>query len=136
MTHRIFIDTGYLLALFNPRDKYHGQATSAAARIAQEEAILVTTDAVLIEICNGLANRATRSLASQIARDLRESAAVEIVHVDIPLIERGLDYYEKRGDKDWGLTDCISFVVMQQRGITDALATDRHFQQAGFRMAM
>lgn len=40
--------------------------------------------------------------------------------------------YRTRGDKTWGLTDCTSFLLMEQKGITDALSGDRDFQQAGF----
>ena len=48
------------------------------------------------------------------------------------LFERGLALYNARPDKEWSLTDCISFVVMADEGLTDALTGDRHFEQAGF----
>jgi hypothetical protein len=48
------------------------------------------------------------------------------------LFDARVALYGERMDKDWPLTDCISFVVMQREGITDALTGDRHFEQAGF----
>jgi hypothetical protein len=48
------------------------------------------------------------------------------------LFDRGVALYESRPDKEWSLTDCISFVVMADHGITEALTGDRHFEQAGF----
>jgi len=58
---------------------------------------------------------------------------VNVVSVDRTLMHRAIDFYRGREDKEWGLTDCISFIVMEDHGLTDALTTDEHFQQAGFR---
>jgi predicted nucleic acid-binding protein len=58
---------------------------------------------------------------------------MKVVSVDTSLLNRGLDLYHSRPDKDWGLTDCISFVVMREQNLIDALTADRHFVQAGFR---
>ena len=52
------------------------------------------------------------------------------------LYQKGMTMFVKRADKDWGLIDCISFVVMQEHEITEALTTDTHFQKAGFRALM
>lgn len=56
-----------------------------------------------------------------------------IVAASPELMHRGIELYEARSDKDWSLTDCTSFIVMQDRGLTDALTGDHHFEQAGFR---
>jgi len=61
---------------------------------------------------------------------------LDVVHVDEELIQRGLEMFKARNDKDWSLTDCISFVVMKEKGITMALTSDHHFQQAGFEKLM
>ena len=58
---------------------------------------------------------------------------MNIVYINEELFQRGWDFYEARIDKDWSLTDCLSFVVMQERGVNEALAHDHHFEQAGFR---
>jgi predicted nucleic acid-binding protein len=59
-----------------------------------------------------------------------------VVHVDTALWERGWALFVARPDKDWGLTDCISFVVMQDRRIMQAFTSDHHFVQAGFKRLM
>ena len=55
-----------------------------------------------------------------------------VVHVDEALWERGWELFVERPDKHWGLTDCISFVVMKDHHIAQAFASDHHFEQAGF----
>jgi len=69
-------------------------------------------------------------------KNLKKLKSVFVVALDPELLEQGLALYESRLDKDWGLTDCISFVVMKQRGITEAFTSDRHFEQAGFTRLM
>jgi uncharacterized protein len=93
----------------------------------------VTTEAVLTEIGNSLAGRRWRSEAITLLQRLRSAPDIEIVPMTADLFDRAVDLYTSRRDKEWGLTDCISFVVMQDRGITEALAADQHFVQAGFR---
>jgi predicted nucleic acid-binding protein len=65
-------------------------------------------------------------------RKLSQNPSVHIVPIDDSLLQRAAALYESRLDKDWSLTDCISFVTMQERGIKDALTGDHHFEQAGF----
>ena len=64
--------------------------------------------------------------------DLAVDVSTTILPPTLELFEAGCDLYEQRPDKEWSLTDCISFVVMHNHGLTDALTADRHFQQAGF----
>jgi predicted nucleic acid-binding protein len=61
---------------------------------------------------------------------------VEIVPATMEWFERGMELYEGRPDKEWSLTDCISFAVMTERGVSDALTNDHHFEQAGFRILL
>jgi predicted nucleic acid-binding protein len=100
---------------------------------ANVRGLLVTTDAVLIEVGNALSALRWRALGVALLADVRASSDVEIVALTPELMERAVDLYSTRPDKEWGLTDCISFIVMVDRGITEALATDQHFVQAGFR---
>lgn len=132
----VFLDTSYFIALFNRRDKFHARAVEAARRLAGDNTPMLTTDAVLIEIGNALSSLPARALAAQIIATVREAAAIEVAHVDAALFERGLEFYRRRMDKEWGLTDCISFVLMHQRGVTQALTADRHFEQAGFQIVL
>jgi predicted nucleic acid-binding protein len=69
------------------------------------------------------------SLITSFDRDPR----IEVTPLSEELYGRGLTFFERHRDKEWGLTDCISFVVMRDRGLTDALTADAHFRQAGFR---
>lgn len=125
-----FIDTVHLLALINPADSWRVKAMECAARI---KGPLVTTDAVLVEVADALCRADRRSWAVLAIRDIREDKAITCVPMDSLLFSRGLDLYASRSDKDWSLTDCISFVVMKEWGIEQALTSDVHFIQAGYR---
>jgi predicted nucleic acid-binding protein len=63
---------------------------------------------------------------------LRSDPSLTIVPTSELLFGRGLQLYSARQDKEWSLTDCISFIVMEEYGIHDALTGDHHFEQAGF----
>ena len=93
----------------------------------------MTTTAVLIEFADALASPASRQVAAEYLRSLPLDTTIDVVPVDDDLWARGLALYEQRPDKGWSLTDCISFIVMEDRGIRDALTGDSHFEQAGFR---
>jgi hypothetical protein len=131
--NRIFVDTLFVIALINPRDQYHAKATKLAAKY--ENHSLLVTDAVLLEIGNGLA-RNYRQEASKIIENFFSSEEVEIVHLTPGLFERAFVMYKKYNDKEWGLIDCISFVVMTEAGVKQALTFDQHFEQAGFEALM
>ena len=129
MPDRIFVDTSFVLALINERDQYHEQAEALSLKF--EDSFLVTTVAVLLEIGNALA-KDFREEANAILRLLRHSHTVEVVEIDDRLLEKALEIYEKYHDKTWGLVDCISFIAMGERGLTDVLTFDRDFIAAGF----
>jgi len=133
MTAPIFIDTGYVLALVNTADKYH-ECAYATSLVVQPP--FITTEAVLTEIGNALSKIRWRMLGFATINDLRTDPDIEVVAVDAALFDRAIILYGSRSDKEWGLTDCISFVVMQERGLTHSLTTDRHFAQAGFQNAL
>ncbi|MCK4731911.1 MAG: type II toxin-antitoxin system VapC family toxin [Methanophagales archaeon] len=128
---RFFLDTAYVLALLNPNDLYHKQAKALlpSMRVAHEVWI---TEAVLVEIGNALA-RSNRSAVVAFINSCYVTSNVRVVSVDSVLLRRAIHFYHSRGDKEWGLTDCISFIVMEDHSLTKALTTDEHFQQAGFR---
>lgn len=133
MSTPIFIDTAYILALVNTADQYHQQARATAAAVPPP---FVTTEAVLVEIGNALSKARWRHLGIDTLRDLRTDPDIEVVPVGATLFDRAVALYSSRTDKEWGLTDCISFVVMQERNLTHALTTDRDFEQAGFQNAL
>jgi predicted nucleic acid-binding protein len=129
MPDRIFVDTSFVIALINEKDQYHQQAEALSHRF--ETSQLITTDAVLLEIGNALA-RDFRKEAIAVIKVLRSSKKVDVVAIDQKLFGKGLEIYEQRDDKRWGLVDCISFIVMGESGVTQALTFDRDFEQAGF----
>ena len=132
-TDTLFLDTAYIYGLFNTRDQWHEKAVEWQQKIALENYPLITTEFVLTEIANGLSAVKFRQDAGNIIDILQDDDFVRIIPATSELFRQGLSLYENRSDKDWGLTDCISFVVMEENNITDALTTDDHFRQAGFR---
>jgi predicted nucleic acid-binding protein len=130
---QVFLDTAFVYALINTRDEWHHRAVEWQARLATEQRPLLTTDFILMEIGDGLAAIRFRTQAAQIVATLRSSVLVEVVPASARLVEEAFFLYSRRTDKDWGMTDCSSFAVMRERGISEVLTTDRHFEQAGFR---
>ena len=128
----LFLDSAYPIALVSATDQHHRAAVSVAAELKARPVRLITTRAVLLEIGNALAKPHWRDVGSQLLTGFEQDPRVEIVPLDNALCRRGLDLFRSRPDKAWSLTDCISFVVMQERELTDALTTDQHFEQAGF----
>ncbi len=96
---------------------------------------LVTTDAVLLEVGNTLSRNFKRE-SVQIIETLVAASEVEIVRLTPELWAQSFGLYRSYLDKEWGLVDCISFTVMQQRNIASALTFDQHFVQAGFTALM
>ena len=119
-TERLLPDTVYVQALLNHRDQHHARALRFAPRVRSATGVWVT-EAVLIEIGDAFIDSCYRT------------PNITVVPVDTPLLGRALRLYESHADKVWGLTDCISFVVMRDQQLVDALTADRHFRQAGFR---
>ncbi|MFV9503379.1 MAG: type II toxin-antitoxin system VapC family toxin [Oscillochloridaceae bacterium umkhey_bin13] len=132
----VFLDTAFALALVNPYDSLHEQATTLATELETQFTRLCTTQAILIEIGNALAKLCYRTASVQLLASLANDPYVEIVPISDDLYIRALRLYTSRMDKEWGLTDCISFVVMHERNLTMALTPDRHFRQAGFQTLM
>ena len=86
----------------------------------------------MTEVADAMAQPGNRAVFLQFLAALERNPAVSIVPASEQLYRRGLDFYRTRPDKDWSPTDCISFVVMQEHGLTEALTGDHHFKQAGF----
>ena len=127
----LFADTFYFLALRNPRDSAHAWALALTPQLRSRR--LVTTAWVLTEVADALADPSNRGGFPLLLRVLNASQAV-ILSPEQTLFDRGIAYYNQRPDKEWTLTDCISFVVMSDRKIEEALTGDHHFLQAGFRV--
>jgi predicted nucleic acid-binding protein len=124
-----FVDTYYWVALANRNDAAHARVTEFARQYSDQT---LTTEWILTEVADGLSHSRHRRLVAHLEQLWRTDPALTIVEASHALFERGLELYCNRMDKEWSLTDCISFVVMQEHGLTDALTADHHFEQAGF----
>jgi predicted nucleic acid-binding protein len=124
-----FADTSYFLAVLIPADANH----LAARRWAETHRIpLITSEYVLVEVGNYLSPAPARRLFGPFCRALLSDGRMTVVPASSTLLARGSELYQSRLDKPWSLTDCISFVIMQDHEIRDALTADHHFEQAGF----
>ena len=128
----VFADAGYWIALLNPRDQLHTKAITVSNTLQGRP--IVTSQMVLTEFLNHYAalGQPFRQRAIQVVRSLQDDPDVEIVPQTEAQFTAALTLYAQRPDKEWGATDCASFLIMQERGITEALAHDDHFYQAGF----
>ena len=133
MSKPIFVDTLFIVASINPRDQYHRHAAELVKRFKGHP--LLITDAVLLEIGNALARNFKKEAVEIIERFLN-SNQVEVVALTPELFREALVLYKAYQDKEWGLVDCVSFVVMRRKNITSALTFDQHFVQAGFQALM
>lgn len=129
---KVFVDTAAWLALMNKDDALHDQAIQVKKQLQIERSQLVTTDFVFLEVADALATPKFRAGTITYIQRLRQLPKLKVLPVGPVLFEQGWALYGKRLDKDWGLTDCISFVVMAQENISIAFTADRHFEQAGF----
>ena len=132
LPNEVFLDTAFAIALSVASDEHHQKALLLADELEAQNVRLVTTRAVLFEIGNALAKLRYRQAAVDLLDALENDPNVEIVVVSEVIYEQAFHLYRNRMDKEWGITDCISFVVMDKYGLTAALTTDEHFQQAGF----
>ncbi len=126
---RLFVDTSFVIALINHRDRFHELASQLANKYVGRR--LLTTDAVLLEIGNALA-RGFKAEAVEVIEQFLTSADVEVVRLDTKAFNSAFELYRSRRDKSWRLVDCHSFVVMRQSKVKDSLDFDDHFGQAGF----
>jgi uncharacterized protein len=125
-----FADSNFYVALLIARDANHAKAKAIAQPWTGD---IVTSEYVLTEVADHLGGSAVgRAKFGQFLADVKRDPQTSIVESSHGPWERGVDLYLRRGDKAWSLTDCISFVIMDERALVDALTTDRHFEQAGF----
>jgi predicted nucleic acid-binding protein len=125
-----FADTFALVAWLNPRDEAHA---AVAAFLGSFVGKLLTTEWVLMELADALSAPEARSTAVAFLQTVRADRQFEVVEYSGAAYQTGFELFASRPDKGWSLTDCISFGVMTERGLTDALTADQHFVQAGFR---
>ena len=125
----LFADTSFYVALLNPRDLMYEKAMQVGDYFHRP---VLLTDFVLLELGNVFASIGQRNLFSKLADRLRSDANTRVIPASRELLDKGLLLFSRREDKQWSLTDCTSFVIMQEEGLTEALTADHHFEQAGF----
>lgn len=116
-------------------DRHHRAAVAQLARLRETNARFVAHDGIRIELLDCLSSRETRPGGVRLIRSLalaEQRGELQVVPLNRELVDRAIRMFEARPDKDWGLTDCISFVLMQQMEIYEAFTCDHHFAQAGF----
>lgn len=129
---KVFADTGYWIALLNPYDDLHDKAKKLSQSL--KSVTIVSSQMVLTEVLNEFSKRGEnfRKITTQFIEQLAQKPYIIIVPQTDQQFQDGLELYKQRPDKQWSLTDCVSFVIMKQMGISEALAYDKHFEQAGF----
>jgi predicted nucleic acid-binding protein len=125
----IFVDTSYLIALFEKSDALHARARQWGRAIRVP---LLISEFILVEAYNHFSRPFDRPKVPIIHRAIMTNARYEVVSLSSERLADGLEYHRQRPDKEWSMVDCISFRLMKERGVTQALTHDQHFEQAGF----
>lgn len=129
----VFADASFYIAAFNIRDESHQTAVGWQGVILSSSSRVVTTEAVLWEWLNYYSAPPARQIALRHYAALHADPLVEIVGFEPDLVREAISFYASHSDKSWGVTDCLSFLIMRRFGILAALTTDHHFEQAGFK---
>jgi predicted nucleic acid-binding protein len=125
----LFADSFYFLALANPRDNAHSKCLEFSQK---SDRPIITTSWVLMEVGDALCRGSDRAVFSLLLDELARDDLTTVLPVTQDSFQRAVSLFVARPDKEWSLTDCTSFLVMEQHGLREALTADRHFQQAGF----
>ncbi len=126
----VFADTGYWVAVLNPKDDWKVKAEAASRSLGKVR--IVTTETVLDELLAALSKVPVRAVAIRGVEAIRSNPNIEVVPQTSLQFSEAFEAYRRMTDKEWSLTDCASFALMKERGLGEALAHDRHFEQAGF----
>src|SRR3954469_24905727 len=122
----VFADTFYFLALMNERDDAHDKAVQWSTNSSP----ILTTAWVLTEVGDAFSAPQNRAAFLELLDMLNDSSDARVLGPTPELFERGIELFRQRLNKEWSLTDCISFAAMRETGVTEALTGDHHFEQA------
>ena len=134
MRNEVFIDTSGWMGFFVSDEPIYLACRQIIAQSIARKVGLVTTNYVLTELVPLLTTRTrlTRPQVLSLIESLGNIAELEFVHITPELHHGAFELLQSRADKSWSWVDAASFVVMRERGFTQALTTDHHFDQAGF----
>jgi hypothetical protein len=128
----LFLDSAYAIALAALDDEFHAKAADLAAGLRSHNQQMLTTEAVVFEIGDALSKPKYRRTAAELITSIFTDPQINVVPATSALVRRAFELFQQRPDNGWGITDCLSFIVMKDYGIQQALTTDEHFEQAGF----
>jgi predicted nucleic acid-binding protein len=128
----LFLDSSYLIALDASDDQYHSLALAHWQKLSENLPPIITTSYIFAEVVTHFNNRQRHTKAVEVGGSLLDSELIRLVHVNESLFLKGWSVFRKYKDKNYSLTDCISFSLMLELGISEALTFDKHFTQAGF----
>ena len=131
MNDLVFVDTSALLALINKSDTFHVKAKNIRDILLRDNIQFIVTDYVIVEVANSLSKIPWRPSAIQLINSIQLSENIRVVEINKEIYNEAWGLYSNRTDKEWGLTDCASFVVMKRYAITVAFTNDHHFEQMG-----
>jgi hypothetical protein len=129
----LFLDTSFVVALENTSDRHHRIAKKLDKKLLKQEARLLLHSGIVLEIGDGFGRLERRKKGVELLARFHREDGYQIEPISSDLLQQAQELYRERGDKEWGLTDCVSFVLMTRHGIKEALTADVHFRQAGFR---
>jgi predicted nucleic acid-binding protein len=132
MIEPIFVDSFAWIAAINKSDNYHEISLRILEELLNKQAKLITTNYIVVETINALSKVKFRKTVIEFIDKLKKSPHVQIVKITDEIYNNAWTLYQQRMDKDWGITDCISFEVMQMFNIRKAFSSDKHFEQAGY----
>jgi predicted nucleic acid-binding protein len=129
----VFADTAFYLALINPQDQWHHVALDLSESLLGR---MFVTEYVLVELGSAMSRGSDRAAYLAVLEEIEADESTVIIPASMTLFRQGVALFKSRPDKNWSLVDCISFVVMKQRRLTEALTADHHCEQAGFKVLL
>lgn len=131
----VFLDTSFILALEDADDQRHKTAAKFWTDFKQKPRKIITTTYVFDETVTFLRRRISHDKAAHVGKLLLSSPTVELIHISEIQFDKSWNLFLKYHDKGFSFTDCVSFIVMEERSTKEALTFDEHFQQKGYRIA-
>lgn len=130
---KLFIDTSFFIALLNNSDNDHNRAIQLQTQLTLQKTEKITSEYVLLELADGLSRLRFRHLVTKLIDLIYQDKSFMVIPTTSKYFKTSYHLFKNRQDKEWGLTDCTSFTIMQELKLDSALTADHHFVQAGFR---